>query len=165
MLKPFFRLFACLLLTHVFFSIFLTPAFAASQPVQVSTRVLSGPLTATASAPQNIKRVSENTTTYTLPIQLTDLTGSGSGWRLSITPSSETTISALQVACLHGTTCSDSNALPATPMLLASGSPTQILASAPDAGMGLFLVQLQITTSLPINTPLDPPNIMLCSGV
>jgi hypothetical protein len=112
---------------------------------------------------------SDQTATYTLPVQATDPRGSGTGWNLTVTstqfkdasshtfPTTASTITAATSACSTGSTCTNAtNAITYTSFALPAGAvapaAVKFFNAAANTGLGKMDVNATVSVAVPANT-------------
>lgn len=135
--------------------------------------VASGPLSAsTAAQPKVTLKLNghDQSVTYTLPIAVTDATGTGNGWNLTITSSqfaagngnqartlstNASTLTGVVSACVSGATCTNPTNAVAYPLIVPAGptapTPVKFFDAGANTGMGAFTVTPSIGVSIPAN--------------
>ncbi len=111
----------------------------------------------------------DQTINYTLPIVVTDATGTGNGWNLTITSTTFSTggstphtlannistITGVTSVCSTGTTCTSASNAISYPLAMPAGAtaPTavKLFNAATDSGMGKFTITPTIALSVPAN--------------
>lgn len=112
----------------------------------------------------------DQTPTYTLPLTIEDLRGSGAGWNATITSTQFSTggatphtlsttasaITAVSNACVEGATCTDPTNAVTYPLTVPAGAeaPTAVkfFNAAEGTGLGKFTNTPTVTVSVPANT-------------
>lgn len=123
--------------------------------------------TAVAATPVTLNGT-DQTTTYSLALTVTDARGSGAGWNLTITSTTFTTgthslstsasiINAAPViACTSGSTCTNPTNSVMYPLNVPAAStaptPVKLFDAAANTGMGGFTITPTMTISIPANT-------------
>lgn len=123
--------------------------------------------TAVAATPVTLNG-SDQTTTYSLALTVTDARGSGGGWNLTITTTTFTTgthslpttasnvSTAPTVVCTSGSTCTNPTNGVTYPLGVPAGAtaptPVKLFNAAANTGMGNFTITPTVTVSIPANT-------------
>ena len=109
----------------------------------------------------------DQTATYTLPLSLNDVRGSGAGWNLTITSTAFTTgshslantastITSLTTACVTGGTCTNPTNAIAYPLTVpaAASAPTavKLFDAAAGTGLGRFTITPTVSVAIPGNS-------------
>ena len=134
----------------------------------VSTTITGGSLSETITVPTVDNATLDGTDknlTITMPIAVIDATGSGSGWKVTITSTTFSTgggsphtlttapvVSAVSVACVSGSTCTDPTNAITYNLTVPSGSPAptavKLFNAAVGTGMGKFTLTPTLTLKL-----------------
>ena len=106
----------------------------------------------------------DQTLPYTLPVQLKDATGSGSGWDLQISgtslsdgvnghPALTQQVSGATSSCVNGNHCTPatSNSSPPTYPVVVTSSPQKIFSADANSGMGILSVTGTVQVLVPGN--------------
>ncbi|GAC1347574.1 MAG: hypothetical protein NVSMB27_13280 [Ktedonobacteraceae bacterium] len=149
------------------------PVVALADSTTGTLTVTAGTLTeanATTPAPGATMNGADQVVTYTLAITLTDATGSGSGWNLTITSTtfstgggtphtlstSASSLTGVTATCVTGSTCTNATDAITYPVAVPAGgtAPTAVkfYNAALNTGMGKFTVTPTISISIPANT-------------
>lgn len=109
----------------------------------------------------------DQTATYTLPLSLNDVRGSGAGWNLTVTSTaftdgthslanSASTITGLTSVCVAGGTCTNPTNAISYPLTVpaAASAPTAVkfFNSAAATGMGRFTITPTVSVAIPGNS-------------
>lgn len=132
----------------------------------VTGTILGGLLTEVAPAAEAFTGTPGSTSNYTIPIQVSDLTGTGNGWNLTITsttftngtdtfPTNASTITGVTGACTIPGTCSQNtltntvSPLPTVPAGTPAPTPVKFFGTASGTGRGIYTVTPTILVTIP----------------
>jgi hypothetical protein len=104
---------------------------------------------------------------YTVPVVVTDATGSGDGWILQLATNSEASsqsagtpfITGMVVRCAVDSTCSlPMNTVSYSNPISLGADTTPVFSAAHDTGMGMILLNVKVSVVLPANVSLSDYN-------
>ena len=140
---------------------------SATVAVNTGTLTESGPGSGVSATPVTLNG-SDQTTSYSLGLTVTDARGSGAGWNLTITsttftssghslPTTASSITGVSALCVANTTCTNPTSSGVTYPLgvpAAATAPTAVkfYNAAGNTGMGSFTITPTVTISIPANT-------------
>lgn len=154
-------------------------AIAVSAPIAgaatstVTGSVVGGSLALTTSAAPTFSATldgTDQTASFAVPATVTDATGSGAGWNLTITstqfstgggtpqtlPTAASTITSLVNVCASGSTCTNPTNAIAYPLAMPAGTtaptPVKYFNAAAGTGRGKFTNTPTVSVSIPANT-------------
>lgn len=167
-----FRILCTGFLLLVFFTTMGTFSVRADGPIVTGT-IIAGLLTETSPAAEAFTGSPGSTADYTIPIAVSDLTGSASGWNLTITSTTFTTalgghtlptnasiIASVTAVCTVTGTCSQGTltntvgTLPGVPAGTTPPTPVKFFGTSAGTGTGVYTVTPSITVSIPATTTL-----------
>lgn len=148
-------------------AVFADSGTNATVNVTAGTLTESGPGSASATAVT--LNGSDQTTTYSLGLTVNDATGSGAGWKLTITSTTFSTsggahllstsasnITGVTSACVANTTCTNpTNGVTyplGVPAAATAPTPVKLYNAALNTGMGSFTITPTISVSIPAST-------------
>lgn len=143
-------------------------AFAAN--VTATATITGGTLSLASSAAPTFSVTlngTDQTPSYTMPMTVTDATGSGAGWNVTVTSTAFTTgtkslanaastVTAVSSACVAATTCTNPTNSTTYPLTVpaAATPPTavKLFNSALNSGLGSFTLTPTVQVAIPANT-------------
>ena len=168
---------AAFILLLVLVSTGVTSAFAASpspdthSATMLATAVIRpGILSVAVGAPSTPVSTALNGSVreirYTLPVTVTDATGSGDGWTLSMQNSARTApqsvlamfVTGAIVSCTQASSCKNPVSTISGPIAIPAdtmAAPVQVFNAAPHTGIGASTVTLMISVFVPANAPVS----------
>lgn len=147
---------------------FADSSTGATIAVNAGTLTESGPGSVSATAVT--LNGSDQTTTYALGLTVNDATGSGAGWKLTITSTTFSTsggthslstsasnITGVSVSCVANTTCTNPTSSGVTyplgiPAAATAPTPVKFFNAAANTGMGSFTITPVVAVGIPANT-------------